>query len=96
MGRIFFMTETTTPSTSADRDSNRDNPHRMMTISAYWTQFNEPIEHLTDPEATFRDDARRFVSTCLARQIHFDLPKGGLGEAAFPLWFLREQYPANP
>jgi hypothetical protein len=71
-------------------------PRRMITIADWWVEFDEPIEHLPDPEATFRDDARRFISICLTRSIPFEVPEAGIVEAKFPLWFLRKQYPLNP
>lgn len=71
-------------------------PHRMLTIAAYWAEFDEPIEYLEDPEKTFTEDARRFISICLTRSIPFEVPEAGLAEAAFPLWLLRKQYPPNP
>lgn len=71
-------------------------PHRMLTIAAYWAEFDEPIEYLEDPEKTFSEDAKRFIPTCLTRSIRFEVPEEGLAEAAFPLWFLRKQYPRNP
>lgn len=74
------------------KHSARD-PQRMMSIAGYWAEFEEPIEHLDDPQATFLDDARRLVSVCLIRDIPFQVPEAGLSEALFPVWVLERKYP---
>lgn len=66
---------------------------RMMTVAEWWTEFDEPVEYLEDPEATFEEDARCLVGVCAAGGIAYHRTEKGL---AFPVWMLRELYPENP
>ena len=68
-------------------------PMRLLTIAAYWAEFDEPIEYLENPEATFAEDAQSLGSLCEENGIAYQRSERA---AAFPLWLLREFYPENP
>jgi hypothetical protein len=68
-------------------------PWRMISIATFWAEFDQPIEHLEDPPATFLSDARRLINICLIRELPFQVPEAGLSEALFPLWILERMYP---
>lgn len=67
-------------------------PLRLLTVADYWVEFDEPVELLEDPRATFRQDAADLIAACELHGIAYrrdEVP-------AFPVWLLREFYPANP
>jgi len=68
-------------------------PAQLFTVEAYWTAFNEPVELLTNPAETFAEDTATLAALCEQHRIpHRRDPQGH----AFPVWLLREFYPANP
>ncbi|UGV24685.1 hypothetical protein E0H22_02680 [Rhodopseudomonas boonkerdii] len=67
-------------------------PLRLLSVADYWVEFGEPIDLLEDPRATFSEDAAHLIAACERQGIAYrrgDVP-------AFPVWLLREFYPANP
>ncbi len=68
-------------------------PARLLTVSAYWAEFGEPIELLDNAVRTFGEDGERLVAICEANRIPY--LRGG-DELAFPVWLLWDFYPANP
>jgi hypothetical protein len=68
-------------------------PAQLFTVESYWTAFDEPIELLTDAAATFALDAARLAVICNRHRIAY---RADDREPAFPVWLLREVYPANP
>jgi hypothetical protein len=67
-------------------------PLRLLSVADYWVEFDEPIDMLEDPRTTFEQDARHLIAACERHGIAYrrdDVP-------AFPVWLLREFYPANP
>jgi hypothetical protein len=53
----------------------------MISIAAFWAEFNKPIEYLEDPLARFISDARLLINICLIRELPFQVPEAGLSEA---------------
>ena len=70
-------------------------PARPLTVADYWTEFGEPAELLDDPQATFAEDGHELLKLCLANDIPYR-PTSDEQAMAFPVWLLREFYPANP
>ncbi|WP_156946989.1 hypothetical protein [Afipia birgiae] len=70
-------------------------PARLLTVAEYWVQFDEPIEFLEDPAATFAGDGQSLIAICEANDIPYR-PAGTVQAAGFPVWLLMEFYPANP
>jgi hypothetical protein len=67
-------------------------PLRMLSVASYWAEFDEPIQLLDDPLGTFAADAKALIAMCERYGIAFS-PSD---EPIFPVWLLREFYPANP
>jgi len=53
------------------------------------------VELLDDPQTTFTEDGHELLKLCLANGIPYR-PAGDGQAIAFPVWLLREFYPANP
>lgn len=77
----------TTPLGRIGRD-----PGRLLSVPDYWKEFDEPIELLKNPDRTFSKDAERLAVICEQHRIPY---LRGEIEPAFPVWLLREFYPAN-
>ncbi|MBN9602668.1 MAG: hypothetical protein J0G33_07035 [Afipia felis] len=70
-------------------------PTRLLTVASYWAEFDELTELLDNAQATFEADERALLKLCAASgAVH--RPATVTEPAAFPLWLLREFYPANP
>lgn len=67
-------------------------PCRFISVANYWTEFDEPIDLLNDPQATFMSDEMDLISICEMHGIAYQRDRG----LTFPVWLLREFYPANP
>ncbi|SNT56463.1 hypothetical protein SAMN05216374_5004 [Tardiphaga sp. OK246] len=80
------------PSTLATGLRVARDPLRLLSIADYWTEFDEPADLLEDPRATFKQDAADLIATCELNGIAYRRDD----EPAFPVWLLREFYPANP
>jgi hypothetical protein len=89
----IFKTALNQPTTFLGRIAA--DPSRLMTVREWWFEMDEPVEMLTDPQATFEKDERELLKLCLANGIVF---RAGTPErtAGFPVWLFRELYPANP
>jgi len=72
-----------------------NDPSRLLTVSEFWREWDEPIEWLSDPLATFAEDTEQLLRLCQAEGITYR-PATANQPAAFPLQTLTEFYPANP
>ncbi|MBX9821205.1 hypothetical protein [Afipia birgiae] len=70
-------------------------PARLIAVGDYWAEFDAPVELLDDPQTTFTEDGHELLKLCLANGIPYR-PAGDGQAIAFPVWLLREFYPANP
>jgi hypothetical protein len=68
-------------------------PAQLFTVEAYWIAFDEPVELLTNRAQTFADDTASLAALCEQHRIPHRQDDQG---HAFPVWLLREFYPANP
>jgi hypothetical protein len=68
-------------------------PAQFFTVEAYWIAFDEPVELLTDPAQTFASDTASLATLCEQHRIPHRHDDQG---HAFPVWLLREFYPATP
>jgi hypothetical protein len=81
-----------TPASVANGLKAAADPMRLLSVASYWAEFNEPIQLLEDPLGTFAADAKDLIVLCERHGIAFS----SSGEPTFPVWLLREFYPANP
>jgi hypothetical protein len=81
-----------TPASVANGLKAAADPLRMLSVASYWAEFNEPIQLLDDPLGTFSADAKDLIALCDQHGILH----GSGQEPTFPVWLLREFYPANP
>jgi len=68
-------------------------PMRLLTVAQFWEEYEEPIDLLEDPEATFADDERSLAVICKEHGIAY---RDTERQPAFPVWVLRAFYPENP
>lgn len=70
-------------------------PSRLMTVSEWWEEMDEPISMLEDPVAAIADDEQRLLRLCTGHGIWFR-PRRGEQAAAYPAWLFLAAFPTNP
>jgi hypothetical protein len=88
----ILKTLTTRPKTFLGRIGT--DPLQLMTVREWWFEMDEPVETLTDPQATFREDEQKLIELCTTEGVAYR--KTAHSEAAFPAWLLGKFYPSNP
>ncbi|UZE49048.1 hypothetical protein ONR75_30800 [Rhodopseudomonas sp. P2A-2r] len=68
-------------------------PAQLFTVEAYWNAFGDPVELLASPAQTFASNTASLAALCEEHRIPHRHDDQG---HAFPVWLLREFYPANP
>ncbi|MDB5619668.1 MAG: hypothetical protein JWQ24_3906 [Tardiphaga sp.] len=63
-------------------------PSRLLSVADYWLEFEEPVDLLGDPQATFAGDTKHLRAACDKHGIAYHVGD----EPAFPIWLLREFY----
>lgn len=89
------ITETSPRATATILGRIAADPLRLLAVSDWWHEMSEPVELLTDPEATFHADGLTMLALCKANGIAHRAAAGG-APPAFPAWLFLELYPAKP